>query len=60
MNQVRLHRVPDCIYTAEGITELKQSEGLDDAQKKKIVDIGHPTRSNGNQSKNGTLGSDPF
>jgi hypothetical protein len=32
MNQVLLRRVPDCIYTAEDIAELKQSEGLDDAQ----------------------------
>ena len=32
MNQVLLRRVPDCIYTAEDIAELKRSEGLDDAQ----------------------------
>jgi hypothetical protein len=32
MNQVLLRRVPDCIYTAEDIAELQQSEGLDDAQ----------------------------
>ena len=32
MNRTLLRRVPDCIYTAEDIADLQQSEGLDTAQ----------------------------